>query len=711
MTSTSDSNVEGALTLGGDRHPFHVPHLITDPDELKSAVEVLLEEPEFVIDIETTKERPRSNSLLWVGLGGPGRVYLVPCGHPKGYLLEPAGRQKTAAFLLYDKDDPRGRTKLGKPSMRMIDHPKPAVFGPKIKQMFPDQVTQTIEPLLFSDRAKIGHNVKFDLQSLAKYYRGSFPPPPYHDTLLIRHLLQEDLDSYKLKDLVCDWFRIGYYPGGVDRRKWAQFYPNYGEQGIENFGIDQVARYLAKDVRYCWLMYRYFSQRLDSKGVRAAYDFEMSFYPVIMAMEHAGFPVDLSKRDEVREELVTRIGEVEDECYHIADGEFPLSHLDYKRWVLFGEGTRMHDPKGKQPLKTQKLRVLTRTKETRQPQVTQAVLEHYADKGVRIAELLLEWSTLEKLRGTFVGEPGHGDEEPTGIYRFLQDGLVHASFKQHGTVTGRLSAAEPNLQQLPKRSKIREMFIGGPGNTLIVADYDQIELRCAGYLCQDPTMIRVFKEGQDIHRRAAAGMYQIALEDVTPLMRDVGKTQNFGTLYGAGEEKIAAVAGVSKRTALSFIRNYYEEFAELEPWKAYELRRARERGDEANPISAPPYVEIPPVGRRRRLPDLYNQMDNWRRWRAERQAINALVQGFAAYIMKVAMLNLYSPLQRYPAQLLAQVHDEIIVQTEEDTVDEVRDLISRSLGGVLDHQGQPILGEIPLVVSIGVGSSWAAAKS
>ena len=132
---------------------------------------------------------------------------------------------------------------------------------------------------------------------------------------------------------------------------------------------------------------------------------------------------------------------------------------------------------------------------------------------------------------------------------------------------------------------------------------------------------------------------------------------------------------------------------------------------EADPFFNPPYVVIPPYGRKRRLPDLYNKMDNWQRWKAERQAINAIVQGFAGYITKMAMLNLYSPLQKYPAQMLAQVHDEIIVRTEEDVVDEVRDLVSTSLAGVVDRKGQPILGEIPLVVSIGVGSSWADAKS
>ena len=337
--------------------------------------------------------------------------------------------------------------------------------------------------------------------------------------------------------------------------------------------------------------------------------------------------------------------------------------------------------------------------------MTAEVLQFYADKGNTMAERLLEWSALEKLRGTFIeGLSAHlrysGTDLPT----------IHTSFKQHGTVTGRLSATEPNLQQLPRGSTIRDLFVAGDGHVLIVADYDQIELRCAAYSSQDPEMLRVFRLGQDIHALAASVMLQIDIDQVTKDQRQVGKTQNFGTLYGAGEEKIAQVAGVSKRRAAEFIRNYFDTFAGLEDWKRQELKLARSRGDKADPTVSPPYVLIPPNGRRRRLPDLYH-IDDWVRWRAERQAINAHVQGFASNITKLAMISLHQALREYPAQMLVQVHDEIVVRTTEEAAEEVLELVERVMSGVLDPTGGPILGEIPLIASASTGKSWADAKA
>lgn len=702
------------------------PHVLFTLDEVEAAVLDLKSEPAFVIDVETTKARPRSNSLLWVGLGAYGRSYLIPCGHPKGELISPAAKVKTMACVLYPPPDERGMTKLGKPSMRLIEHTAPAVFGPRPDQLFPNQVCEAIRPLLFSDAAKIGHNLKFDLMSLAKYYNHEIPPGPYHDTIILRHVLEEALPSgYRLKDLVYEWFRIGVHRDKngdeyINYRERERFYPNLGEKGIENFSLDEVARYLAKDVRYCWLMYQAFSPNLDRKEVRSAYEFEMSLYPVVMDMEYAGFPVDLSKRDEVRTWLAEEQQRVRLAAADLAGDSFDLNNLSAKRWVLFGPGRRIGTNKDGSPhyeqspvfgdykrqLRTQNLKILSRTTANQQPQVTQAVLEEWSDKGNAMAGLFLEWSNLEKLRGTFVdGLTQHLLDTGTGLP------TIHTSFRQHGTVTGRFSAADPNLQQLPRGDKIRQMFVAGDGYILIVADYDQVELRGAAYLSGDPTMFQVFKRGEDIHRRAASVMFQIALDKVNGEQRSVGKTQNFGTLYGAGEAKIAAVAGVSKRRAAEFIANYFQEFARLEPWKAEVLAEARSRGDRADPLYRPPYVLIEPSGRRRRLPELFS-MDDWRRWHAERQAVNALVQGLASNITKLAMLELRQQLASYPAQMVVQVHDEIVIRCRQDAQDEVLSVTKRVMEGVKDPRtGDPILGEIPLVVSAATGPSWAAAKA
>lgn len=708
---------------------MRAPHVLLTLAEVEQAVDRLLEQPMFVIDVETTWGTARTNEVRWVGLGALGMLYLIPLQHPQGLQLVPEHKEKTPAFILFGADDSRSMTPGGKPSMRMVEHTVPAVFASPPKQLYADAVFAALKPLLFSDRAKIGHNVKFDLQSIAKYYGGVIPPGPYHDTIIVRHIIDESQQEYGLKWLTCEWFKIPY-------KEREKFYPNLGKQGVEHFGLDQVARYLAKDVFYCWRMFQRWYPMLERRGLQGVYDFEMSVYPVIMEMEQDGFPVNFDRMDIARRDLEEQIKVVEQQCFIMAGDEFSLSDPDAKRWVMFGEARKNalghfipEYGKAKRELRSQRLRVLVRTKETQQPSMTAAVLEYWAERGNKMAEFMAEWALLEKLRGTFIGAPAHIKEEfdhklrktvpvpyaATGLYQHAvphKDRLptVHTGYKQHGTVTGRLSSNTPNLQQLPRGSRIRDLFVADEGYMLIVADYDQVELRCAGYLSKDRNMIRVFREGHDVHAQAAAAMFQIRLEDVTPEMRAVGKTQNFAVLYGAGPDKIAAVAGCSKQRALALLRGYFEAFPALEAWKKRELNAARERGDRADPLHTPPHVVIPPVGRLRRLPELYELTDDWVRWRAERQAINAIVQGFASNITKLAMLALDKSLPP-EARMLAQVHDEIVFRVREDSVDSVLPLVTRIMGGIVHPEtGDAILGEIPLVASAATGNSWAQAK-
>jgi DNA polymerase I-like protein with 3'-5' exonuclease and polymerase domains len=707
-TTTIETGEDKQGSVNPDRPLLRVPHVILDEGELHAAVEKLVDEPLFVLDVETAEQHkdhpnPQTNEVTWIGLGGPGQVYLIPLRHPKGVTLVPEHRTKTPAYTLYGPEDPRAYTKTGKPSMAMKDHTVPAVYAKPPKLLNPDMVFAALMPLLFSDRAKLGHNVKFDLQTIAKYYGGVIPPGPYHDTILVRHTLEEELDSYELKLLTCNRYNVPH-------KERKTYYPDLGRQGVHNFGLNEVAKYLAKDLRYTWLMFHAYMPRLIRKGLKPIYDFEMSLYPILMEVESTGFPVDRSALGNVRKDLEQRIAEVEKQAWIMAGDEFQLSHTESKRWVLFGESSK-RDRRGnfipiygqsKLPLRSQNLKVLARTPVEQVPQVTQAVLEHYADRNP-MARFLLEWSVLEKLRGTFI-EGLDGLLVPT-----KELPRIHTSFKQHGTVTGRLSSASPNLQQLPRGSTIRDLFVAGSGNVLIVADYDQIELRCAAYESGDREMARVFREGHDIHAEAAAAMFNLPVEQVTEELRQVGKTQNFGTLYGAAEDKVAAVAGVNKQRAAYFIRRYYQQFSGLLPWKRKVLAQARDRGDPANRILDPPYVTIPPIGRLRRLPDLYNPED-WKRWRAERQAINALIQGFASYITKLAMISLNQDLRPYPARMVVQVHDEIVVQVAESYIDDVLPVVVGGMDGIRTN-GAPILGKIPLVVSAKVGYTWAEAKT
>lgn len=685
------------------------PHVLLDHREVREAVKYHLNSDTFVFDVETTMGSPRRNELRWVGIGSRGRIDVIPCGHPKGIVLVPEHKEKVPAFTHFGPEDPRSYTKLGKPSYRAIDVTIPTKYGVAPAQLYPHEVCELLEPLMFSDRYKAGHNVKFDLQTVAKYYDDEIPPPPYHDTIILRHVQHEDLISYELKPLIGDWFRVPH----SERPKW---YPNLGKEGVDNFGLDQIARYLAKDVRYCWLFLQFFLDRLHRYGLDSVYEFEMSCYPSIMKMEQVGFPVDLTQLEEVAQDLYGRIAACEQKVYKLVGDTFPLNNYDAKRWVLFGEGKgrdpdtgfKGHPVRGDNDrvLKSFDLPVFFRTKKTEVAQVTAAVLELYDNRGVEIAGLLAEFSALEKLRGTFID----------GMRDFLvpskNGGLprVHTGYKQHGTRTGRLSSAQPNIQQLPRGDAIRKLFVADDGYILIVCDYDQIELRAAGYLSGDENMTGVFARGEDIHRQAAASMYRIALEDVTSEQRGVGKVQNFAVLYGAGEDKIAAVARCSKARAHRMIADYYTGFPKLEPWKERELRAARQRGDRSEPLTKPPYVVIPPYGRQRRLPNLFQVEMRSLKNQAERQAINALCQGFAGSITKMAMRELHVVLPSH-SNMIAQVHDEIVTLAPIKYAEEVLEQVSSVMSNVRNPDtGAPILGDIPLVVSGAMGHSWADAK-
>lgn len=748
------------------------PHVVRHAGELEEIRDGLLKSAAFVIDIESDiiegGAKAQRNTVSWVGLGTRGEVHLIPLGHPKGKMIVPGHEEESPAFFHYDKigepDNEKRWTpstrnlpmERRKPSMAKVKYKVPPTFGPPGPQMYPHEAYDILRPLLFSDIPKIGHNLKFDLVSSAKYYGGVLPPGPYHDTIIGAHVMNEWFMSYDLKSLICQWLGVGSHPNilngfysktggacnscgdrisvggdtfmwrgedkespvlfycencaGVTVDEWRQqggaqkrneFYPNLGKQGVDNFSMDQAARYLAKDVHFDWLYWKMLMRLIGREKLEAAYQFEMDLYPVLIDIECEGFPVDETIKQQTGDLLKADIADIEEEAWSLAGDQFSLSNPGAKRYLLFGEGGSgfgLH----KRKMTSESLRVFVRTPKTRQPVLNQAVLDYYAGDS-RMAELFLRWSEMEKLRGTFID----------GLDRWMVDGKVYTSFKQHGTVTSRLSAHEPNLHQLPRGTSVRKFFVAGEGYLLVVSDYDQIELRTMADMAGDEAMITIFQQGRDIHREAAAVMLQVRPEDINDVQRQIGKTVNFGTGYGAGAKKVAATAGTSIPTAEKFIERYYNEYSGLLPWKERLLKEARARGDRKNVRRFPPYVEIPPFGRRRRLPDLFNysREQQWTRFRAERQAVNAVVQGFAANITKLAMIDLHTGLRPFGAKMLVQVHDEIIVKAEEDRAKAVLDEVVSEMAGVLDPTtGIPILERVPLIASAKTGVSWSAAK-
>jgi DNA polymerase-1 len=317
------------------------------------------------------------------------------------------------------------------------------------------------------------------------------------------------------------------------------------------------------------------------------------------------------------------------------------------------------------------------------------VLEELAAIGHRLPRLIIEFRQLDKLRGTYVEALPQLINPATG--------RIHTNFNQTVAATGRLSSSDPNLQNIPIRTEtgaeIRKGFIPAPGNLFLSADYSQIELRILAHMAEDENLIDAFQSGGDVHKRTAALVFDVPHESVTPEMRAAAKTINFATIYGQGPFALSRQLGITTAEAKSFIEQYFVRFSGVRDFLDKQVAHAREKG----------YVETI-SGRRRYIPEIYSQNFNMRSF-GERAAQNAPVQGSAADIIKIAMINIHRVLQEKQsgAQMILQVHDELVFDVPRDVIDETRQL-------VLDLMQNAVPLRVPLGVASGVGENWYSCK-
>jgi DNA polymerase-1 len=323
------------------------------------------------------------------------------------------------------------------------------------------------------------------------------------------------------------------------------------------------------------------------------------------------------------------------------------------------------------------------------PSTDADVLATLAASGFRLPTLLLEYRELSKLKSTYV------DVLPAALHPATH--RIHTRFNPIGAATGRLASSDPNLQNIPVRTKrgeeIRRCFVPGPGNRFIVADYSQIELRLLAHLSEDPAFIDAFRRGGDIHRETAAIIFDVPLEDVTHEMRARAKTINFATIYGQGPFALSRQLDISQDEAKDFIRLYFERFAGVRRFLDTCVADARERG----------YVETL-FGRRRYVPELQDRTFNVRAF-GERVAMNSPLQGSAADLMKRAMINLDVALRGEAPDvvLLLQVHDELVLEAPVGVVESAQTIVRREMEGAAALR-------VPLLVEVGVGENWLDAK-
>ena len=666
-------------------------NIITTKPQLKELIEFYSKVDAFAYDVETVGEnriQPVVNDVLWVSLATEGRVDVIPLGHPNGSFLEwerpllRSGQLRLAAGKeLRDQD-------YSKAKSSWIAH-----FGPPPEQLLPGDVFKALKPLFFSDKLKIGHNVKFDLKSVAKYFGGVVPSKPYFDTLMASFLIDNrNKNSNGLAD--CAKRELGVT---VEKGVGAQ---------VEIHSFEDVANYSAIDAQVTWDLYKAYEPRLEGTLARV-WDLEMDVIAALCDMELAGAHIDVSEMEKLRDRLEADIDLATANAYKIAGRVFSLNSNPEKQKLLFSpkaEGGRglKPNPKVRQAL-TDKGREVAKSKRgslaVEHYSVGAEALEFFREKDELVAAIM-KYQDLNKLMTTYVtpylggevvrttaGKSKSKDKEGVII-----NGRVHTNFKSHGAETGRFSSNAPNLQNIPSSGAygklIRNLFIAPPGHKLVVADYSQIEPRIIAALSKDPIMLDNYNQGGDIYT---------TIGNTMGVDRKAGKVLVLSIAYGVGPEKIAIQIGCSETEARTLLNNFEKRFKDIGKHKARIIRMAEQQ----RPV---PYVETI-FGRRRYLPELLSREQGARN-RAERQAYNTVIQGSAADVMKLGLVRAHSCFVDEPgASVILTIHDELVTVCTEELAQDVAEAIRESMEGVeIPEISTPLIADVKIV------DKWGQAK-
>ena len=512
---------------------------------------------------------------------------------------------------------------------------------------------------------KAGHDIKYAWQVLRR--AGVELAGVVYDTMLASFVLDPGRRSHGIDTLSLDHLGTPVRSYGDSASKGKAQIP------FAEVAIPEAAAYCGADSAIVLGLRDVFAPRLAQTALQPLLDdIEMPLVEVLVDMEWAGIGIDPALFTRMSRELGTDLRRLEVEIARAAGTDFNVNSPRQLATVLYEK---------------LQLPIFKRTRTG--PSTDADVLEQLAEQGHEVPRLLLEYRELQKLRSTYV------DVLPAKVHPLT--GRIHTSFNQVGAATGRLSSAEPNLQNIPIRTprgeEIRRGFVPTPGWKFVIADYSQIELRLMAHLSEDPAFIAAFQTGADIHRQTAAIIFGVELAGVTPEMRARAKTINFGTIYGQGAFALSRMLGITQEEAKAFIAEYFRRFAGVRAFLDHQVRLAREQG----------YVETL-FGRRRYIPEVRDRNFNTRAF-GERQAQNAPLQGSAADLIKLAMVRLHRALrdQRFAARLLLQVHDELVLEAPLEEVERVSDLVKRHMEGAAQLK-------VPLVVEVGVGDNWLDAK-
>ena len=668
-------------------------NIITTKEQLKELVEYYSKVDGFAFDVETVGEnriQPVVNDVLWLSLATDGRTDVIPMGHPNGEFLQwnkellLSGQKKIAAGKSLEELKETDFTKNQAKWTPTFDAPP--------EQLLPGDVFKALKPLFFSDQLKVGHNIKFDLKSIAKYYRGVVPKKPFFDTLMAAFVIDNrNRGKLGLKDCSEKYLKIK-----VEKGIGAE---------VEVHAFSDVAHYSGFDSEVTWKLYKILAPKLTGSLARV-WGLEMDVVGALCDMELAGATVDVEELISLKNRLEIDIDAATARAYKLAGKPFPMNSVPEKQKILFSskeEGGRGIKPNMKIKIalttKGQDMSAAGQPLTINQFSVSSDALEFYRSKD-ELVDAILEYQDLNKLMTTYVMPYLGGDIVRTtaGKSRIVEkkslliDGKVHTSFKSHGAETGRFSSSDPNLQNIPSSGQygklIRNLFVASKGYKLVVADYSQIEPRIVASLSNDPIMMDNYLNGKDIYT---------TIGDTVGLDRKAGKVLVLAMTYGVGPDKIASSLGLSIDAAKKLLNDFTERFHDIAKYKAKVIRMSSQRG----PV---PYVETV-FGRRRYIPDLKSS-ERGLRSRADRQAFNTVIQGSAADLMKLAIVRAHSCFIDEPdVNVVLTVHDELVTVAREDLAEEAAEAIRLSMEGIK-------LPEItvPLIADVKIVDKWGEAK-
>ena len=532
-----------------------------------------------------------------------------------------------------------------------------------------EEVLQTLEifrPVVEKeDLIKIAHNLKYDYKVLKQYdmtVKGAM-----FDTMIAHYLLNPD--GRHGMDYLSEVY-LNYKPVSIETiiGKKGKNQGNFRDADLRT-----QTDYAAEDADVTFQLYELFSPQLKKENLEDLfYNVEMPLMEVLAKMELEGISLDEKWLAQESIDLENDLRQLESKIFEISGEEFNMNSPRQLGDVLFEK--MQLDPKAK------------KTK-TGQYATSEDVLQKLASKH-EIIQHILEYRTYQKLKSTYV------DALPSQIDK--DDNRVHTNFSQTTAATGRLASVNPNLQNIPIRTlrgqQIRGAFVSGEGKKIISADYSQIELRLIAEISGEDNMIKAFQDGEDIHASTAAKLFNIPLEEVSKTQRGQAKTVNFGILYGQGAFALAEQTGLSRSEAKQMIEAYYETYPKLKEYMAEQVKRAREIG----------YVETI-LGRKRHLKDI-NSGNFVVRAHAERNAVNAPIQGSAADVVKIAMIKIQKELEKekLKTKMLLQVHDELVFESPIDEVEVATNIIKTEMENAIETQ-------VPLLVEVGVGKNWLEA--